>query len=132
MERRKGMASLTYYIEQAGKLVNELHRIQEFDSEFRIIPPKSGRDLVRKMNELADEIKVRESAENFEEALLREMKRRLEGEAFYLDSQVGGKTYDYDTVIGLLHIPREDLDALHPWLTSNRPKAQEAVERIYK
>src|SRR4030042_3290313 len=118
-------------IKKAGILLEELRSLQKFRAKYHVFPPNESRRLCEQMNELAESIQEISHPQNEDELFLSEAKRRIRGEAAYLAHRLEGKTYDFDSVLEILGIPREDVDALKPWLRRNKNKTMGAVERLY-
>ncbi len=123
--------SLDQYVAQADEVVLELKGITQFDGEHHILPPKSGRSLVTRMKSIAGQTHSIMPQSAYEKVIFSEIKRRLEGDAFYLDVKLSGKSHDFETVLHILDIPSEDVSSIKPWLVSHKEEAEEAVERLY-
>lgn len=118
-------------LKEAEGLLKKLDRINKFGAKYSVAPAREMVKVSRDMQELASSIPEIRTVENQDQLFLSEVKRRMYGEAAYLDKRLSGKLYDFETVIRLLGIPNEDIDSLRPWLESNKDKTQEAIERLF-
>src|SRR3989344_6347631 len=118
-------------LKEAEGLLKKLHVMQKFKDKYHLTPSREAQRIVESMQTLADSVPEITNPQNQEQLIQAELKRRLHGEAAYLDQQLSGRLYDFDTVISILGIPKEDIVSLRPWLESNKEKTQEAVERLF-
>jgi hypothetical protein len=118
-------------LEQAEGLLKKLERIDRFSTKYRITPSNEAGKLCREMYALAESFPDIQVPKNQDELLSSEAKRRMHGEASYLEQRLSGGLYDFHRVLDILGIPQGDIDALRPWLEENKDKTQEAVERLF-
>ena len=118
-------------MKEAEGLLKKLDRMQKFADKYHLTPSREAQRLVESMQNLANAIPETTNPQTQEQLIQSELKRRLHGEAAYLDQRLSGRLYDFDTVVNILGIPKEDISSLRPWLESNKEKTQEAVERLF-
>ena len=111
--------------------MDRLKRIDKFNRKHKVIPARDAEQVVSEMYGLADSVKETQNPKNQDELISSELKRRMHGEAAYLEQQLSGRLYDFDTVIDLYGIPKGDIDSLKPWLEQNKDRTQEAIERLF-
>ncbi len=113
-------------------LLKKLDRMGKFGSKYKVFPYQEASRTVAEMKELADSLPDIESPENQDQLVQSELKRRLNGEALTLEQRITPMHYDFDTVVSMYGIPESDISGLRDWLVVNRPKTQEAIERLYQ
>ena len=118
-------------LEPVGELLKRVKRINKFGSEYGVLPSEEVREVCQGMYSLANSLPEIEVPKNQDELLRAEAKRRLSGEASYLEQRLGEGSYTFDDVLNILGIPRSDVDALRPWLEANKEKTQGAVDRLF-
>jgi len=118
-------------LRESEGLLKRLDRVHKFSDKYQLTPSRESIRLAEAMQILADGLPQIDSPQNQDQLLQSELKRRLHGESAYLNQQLSGRLYDFDTVIDILGIPREDIDSLGPWLEQNKEKTQEAIERLF-
>jgi hypothetical protein len=116
---------------EAETLLKKLSKLDKFENKYGVKPYREAGNLCREMYEFAETISEIKDPRNQDELLQSEMKRRVGGEAAYLEQRLSGKQYDFGSVIDILGIPSEDIESLRPWLESNKEKTEEAVERLF-
>ena len=114
------------------KLLKKLDRMEKFRSKYNVFPYQEATRIVAEMKELASSLPDIESPQNQDQLVQSELKRRLNGEALTLEQRITPKHYDFDTVVSIYGIPKSDINGLRDWLVANRPKTQEAIERLYR
>ena len=118
-------------VRKAEGLLGRLKKIRKFSGKYQIAPVREAKQVALEMQELASSLEEIPKPKNQDELIQSELKRRMNGEATYLEQGLSGRLYDFDTVIGLLGIPRKDIDSLRPWLEQNKEKTQAAIERLF-
>ncbi|MBI2631827.1 hypothetical protein HYW75_02385 [Candidatus Pacearchaeota archaeon] len=118
-------------IQDAETLLKKLERVEKFSNKYELTPSRETKKLVESMGLFADSIQKIENPTTLDLLFLSELKRRLDGEAAYLEHRLSGELYDFNTVVNILGIPQEDILFLRPWLEANKEKTQEAVERLF-
>ncbi len=113
-------------------LLRRLDRVEKFTTKYHIMPAREVGQIYDAMQELAASIPDIQRPTSQDELLLAEVKRRMQGQATYLEHQISGDLYDFNTVTQLYGIPEEDLKSLRPWLEQNKEKNQEAIEDLFK
>src|SRR3989338_5542428 len=113
-------------------LLKKLDRMGKFGSKYNVFPYQEAAKIVDEMKELARSLPEIESPENQDQLVKSELKRRLNGEALTLEQRITPRHYDFDTVVSMYGIPESDISGLRDWLVANRPKTQEAIERLYQ
>lgn len=114
------------------RLLKKLDRMEKFGSKYNVFPYQEAAKAVDEMKELADSVPDIESPVNQDQLVQSELKRRLNGEALTLEQRITPRYYDFDTVVSMYGIPKSDISELKNWLVTNRPKTQEAIERLYQ
>ncbi|VVB77845.1 Uncharacterised protein [uncultured archaeon] len=117
-------------LKETELLIKNLDRIGKFSNKYSITPTKEALKLAESMQNLAKSI-PEVQPKNEEEVVQSELKRRLHGEGAYLEHQASGRLYDFDTVINILGIPKEDITSLRPWLETTKEKTTDAIERLF-
>ncbi|MAE13268.1 hypothetical protein CMO92_01775 [Candidatus Woesearchaeota archaeon] len=117
---------------RSEKLLKGVERLGKFGSRFNYYPYKEAGRMIDRMTGLASEIPSFDSPTTNEEVLQTELKRRLIGEASYLEQVLSGRRYDFDTVVSLHGIPFEDIAVLRPWLESHKDETLEGIERLFQ
>lgn len=123
--------SLEEKLKESEGLLKKLETMKKFFSKYSLIPSREAQKLVESIEVLAGDIPKITNPNNEEQLIQSELKRRLHGEAAYLDQVVSGRLYDFDTVINILGIGKEDIDYLRPWLENNKERTQEALEGLF-
>src|SRR3989338_2199645 len=118
-------------LNEAEGLIKRLDAIDKFSNKYGMTPIREAAKISAGMREVADSISDMSNPQNYDQLLLSEVKRKLHGESAYLDQRLSGKLYDFDTVIKILGLPKEDIISLRPWLEENKEKTQEAIERLF-
>lgn len=112
-------------------LFKRLDRMKRFGKKYEVFPYQEVAKTMAEMKELAVSLPEIESPENQDQLIQSELKRRLNGEALSLEQMITPRHYDFNTVISMYGISLLDIDGLRPWLDVNRPRTQEAIERLY-
>ncbi len=118
-------------LKKSEKLSDELERINKFHNKYGAIPCNKIEESCTQMDNLADSIPEIKIPSNYDELIQSELKRKLKGEASYLEQELSGRLYDFDKVISVLNIPREDIDSLEEWLKTNKEKTKKTIERLF-
>jgi hypothetical protein len=113
-------------------LLRRVERLDKFESKYDTIPYKEINRISREMKELANSLPDITHPTNQDELLKSELKRRLNGEAFSLDQRLDPQSYDFDTIVTIFDIPKQDISELRGWLLLNRNITLEAIERLYQ
>lgn len=103
----------------------------KFNSQFNVFPFQEGTRLVDDFRKLSEEVTVVPTPTSQEDVYHNELKRRLEGEAVYLDHALSGHYYTFGDVMSLYGIDKEDTDELRGWLLNNRAEVFETIDRVY-
>jgi hypothetical protein len=119
-------------LREAEHQLRQLDKINKFTSRYDFRPSEESAKLAKSMQILAGNLPKIDNPQDQDELLLSELKRRIGGEASFLEQQFSGALYDFETVRKIYGIPQEDLDALEPWLRKNKDKAKEAVKRLFR
>ena len=118
-------------MKDANALFRKLNKIEKFTDKYNLTPSREVHRVIGIMQSIAADIPHISNPQNLEQLLQSELKKRLIGEAVYLDQRVNGKLYDFNTMVSILGIPQEDIHSLRPWLEENKEKTQDAVERLF-
>lgn len=118
-------------IQESERMFKELVKLGKFGSRYKTYPYNQVSRLVSEMRELAQAIPEIETPENQSELHHSELKRRLTGEAVSLEANITPTHHDFDKIISIYGIPKEDIDSLEAWLLKNRDDTIDAVERLY-
>lgn len=113
-------------------LFKRLEKIYKFYTKYKTYPYKEFNKTVDELKTLADSIPNIKNPQNQDKLIQSELKRRLKGEAAYLEQFLSGRYFDFDSVVSLYAIPRSDIEELRPWLDSNREKIIDVTEKLYK
>jgi len=119
-------------IRRSEKLFRELDKVEMFRSRYNMNPYPEISRIVPELYKLAEKIPEIQNPQTHEEVLQSELRRRLMGGAFILDTAFSDKRYDFDAVVAVYAIPREDLAALRPWLESNKEEVLDSIDRLFK
>ena len=96
------------------------------------MPFKEAEKTTKGLYKLTKKLPDIDVPKNENELFQAELKRRLSGEASHLDHRLSGEFYNFDKIISIYGIPKDDIIELHSWLTLNREKTLEAIERLFK
>ena len=116
---------------EVENLFERLEKINKFGAKYSFAPFRETTKLFQDMYKIADRIPEIHNPKNKEELWKSQIKRRVRGEASYLEQKLGGGEYDFDRVLKILGISRTDIDSLKPWLEENIGDTQKAIERIF-
>ena len=119
-------------VDKAEVLLERKNKINKFEEKYEIMPTTEVREVAFEMYRLAEYLPEITIPKNQDELIQSELGRRMKGEASYLEYQLKGQLYDFNTVIDIFGIPREDIDALRPWLETNKERTKEAIERLFR
>lgn len=117
-------------LKQAGNLLKRLEKIDKFERKYHVLPPGVSNALCREMETLAESMPEISNPKTENELFFKEAKRRISGEAAYLDQRLSGKTYEFKNVLEILGIPEQDVKSIYPWLKRNKQKTIKAVDRL--
>jgi len=117
--------------EQSEMLWGRAERAYKFNSQFNIYPYQEGARLVGDFQKLSEGIPSAENPTSQEDVYSNELKRRLAGEAVFLDHALSGHYYTFEDVISLYGIDKEDTDGLRGWLLGNREEVLETMDRVF-
>ncbi len=118
-------------LKEAEGLLLRLDEVEKFEAKYQNVPVRAVGRIYEDMQALADSIPDIQTPNNQDELLLAEVKRRMAGQAVFVEQNLSGRLYDFDTVTKILGIPEQDLKSLRPWLEQNRSRTQEAIERLF-
>jgi len=118
-------------LDESEELLKAMKKVQMFSSKYRGIPVNELVRVINGMRCLEDSLPNITTPKNADEATTNELKRRLHGEAAHLDHWVSGEPYDFETVVDIYRIPKEDLEELRPWLLENKEPTQKSIERLF-
>jgi len=116
---------------QAEELLRRLDKVRKFQSKYNTIPAQVAYKIAEKMHTLSGFIDSVDTPKNEDEVVRAELKRRMKGEADLLEHHLSGRLYDFDSVIDLYGIPREDIESLPSWLRQNKDGALDSIERLF-
>lgn len=119
-------------IEESERLFRILGKTQKFSNNYGLYPSKEAMSLAKSMEDLSDKIPEFLKPSNLEELIMSELKRRLRGEAANINVNISGRLYDFNTIMNIFGIPKEDLSFLKQWLGTNKNRTQEAVDRLFR
>ena len=122
----------TSFLAEAEKLFKKLDRIEKFEKKHQVMPFKEAEKTTKGLYKLTKKLPDIDAPKNENELFQAELKRRLTGEASHLDHRLSGEFYNFDKIISIYGIPKDDIIELHSWLTLNREKTLEAIERLFK
>lgn len=117
--------------QQADDLWTRSDKAYKFNSQFNVFPTQEGIRLVEEFKRLSADIPETPSPGNLEQVHHNELKRRLDGEAVYLEHALSGHYYTFEDVISLYGIDQEDTDSLRGWLLENREGVLDSIDRVY-
>lgn len=117
---------------EADSLWKRAEGAYKFSSKFNTFPYREGERIVDSFHRLAQEIRVPEIPKTQEDVFLRELRRRLEGEALFLEHNLSGHYYTFEDITNLYGIDKEDIDTLRDWLLENKEGTLEAIDRTYQ
>jgi len=112
-------------------LFQELEKVSKFRSKFGELPYRKVGELFDDITALAESLPDIDEPQDQDELYTSELKRRLQGDANMLRLQLGSQRIDFDTVVDLYAIPREDVDGLRGWLETNREETLETIDRLF-
>jgi hypothetical protein len=118
-------------LKKAESLLKRLDGLDKFEDKYNLTPSRESQKLAESIHAFADGISEVENPRTQDQLIQSELKRRMPGEAAYLDQKISGKLYDFDTVVEILGIPKEDIVSIKPWLEANKGETQNAVERLF-
>ena len=118
-------------VDQAEGLLRRLDKINKFQNKYDALPAQVASGIAEKMYNLAGFIDLIENPSNEDEVVRSELKRRMVGEANLLEHKLSGRLYDFDSVIELYGIPKEDIKSLPEWLKQNREGALDSIDRLF-
>jgi len=119
-------------LKESEIVLRKLDSIEKFHSRYNVVPYREAGKLVDVLKKLAENIPEIKAPENEDELIQSELKRRLNGEALSLEQRITARKYDFDTIISIYAIPKEDICCLKDWLLENKETALEAIERLYQ
>ena len=119
-------------LKKSEDLLKRLEKINKFNSKYAVYPSQEANKVLSEIKIILGSLPAIEQPSNQDELVQSELKRRLDGESKLLDQMLNSKYYDFDTVISIYQIPKEDLQNLKPWLLANKAKTLNAIERLYK
>lgn len=117
---------------EAEKLLRRMDKVYRFESRHNVFPYREVVDIIDGLNSLVEGLPDIKEVTSKDGLVDSELKRRLIAEAGRLEQRISGKYYDFDTVVDMYGIPREDIDGLRPWLEANRDHTIESIERLFK
>lgn len=118
-------------LETAEGFLKRLEQVNKFSAKYQLTPSGESAKLAESMRTLADGLPQIDAPQNEDQLLQSELKRRLNGESAYLIQQLSGGLYDFDAVIKMLGIPKQDISSLRSWLEQNKERTHEAIERLF-
>jgi len=118
-------------LEEADRLWEQSDKAVKFQGRFDTYPFRRGIQLVDHFYKLGESIKVSDNINTSEEVLTTELKRRLYGEAVYLDHHLSGRFYTFNEVLDLYGIDKEDTEGLKSWLSDNRNEVLDTIDRVF-
>ena len=118
-------------VDQAEGLLRRLDKINKFQNKYDALPAQVASGIAEKMHNLAGFIDLIENPSNEDEVVRSELKRRMVGEANLLEHKLSGRLYDFDSVIELYGIPKEDKKSLPEWLKQNREGALDSIDSLF-
>jgi hypothetical protein len=118
-------------LQESEILLKRFDKLHKFEDKYGITPPKESQELVESMQKLADSITDVAEPKTQDELIQSELKRGFNGEAVCLEKRLSGSLYDFDSILKIYSIPKEDITYLRTWLESNKDKTQETVERLF-
>ncbi|MFA5856747.1 MAG: hypothetical protein WC867_05285 [Candidatus Pacearchaeota archaeon] len=116
---------------ESENLLKKLERLDKFSSKYSINPGKQTKELVTDLFSLSETLVNYDSPINQNQIIESELKRRLVGEAINLEQKLSGRLYDYETVLKLYSIPKDDIADLRTWLSANLANISESAERLF-
>jgi hypothetical protein len=116
---------------KSGELLKRLENASKFSAKYNIYPYDEALRIMHEMRDLSSHIPDTASPKTEEEVIRAELKRRLNGEASSLEQSLSSKCYDFNTIISILGIPKQDIAELRPWLLKNKESTIEATRRLY-
>jgi len=123
--------SLDNKIKQSEEIFKEFERIGRFGIKYQVSPSGTEEKLTKSMEELASNLKDIPTPKNQNQLYESELKRRLIGEAAYSRQRLEGELYDFQSVLDIFSISKQDIDLIEPWLKANKKKTKNAIERLY-
>ncbi|MFH1376470.1 MAG: hypothetical protein ABIH25_02435 [Candidatus Woesearchaeota archaeon] len=114
------------------EVFKKLDGVYKFGSKYGEYPYQEVGRIVAEMKKLADSLPDIEIPENQDQLIKSELKRKLNGEAYSLEQYLTPNPHDFETLVSMHGIPESDINGLENWLTTNRDKTLEAVERLYQ
>lgn len=117
---------------EAEGLWDRAEKANKFYSRFNTFPYREGQRLIDDFYRFAQSIKGSETPQTRQEVYSIELKRRLVGEAVFLEHGLSGHYYTLEDVINLFGIDRSDIDNLQTWLLENKERTLEAIDRVYE
>lgn len=120
-------------LERADSLWERVDKAGKFESRYNVYPYSEGGRLVNDLQRLSEEIPQVHEPKITEEVYENELKRRLSGDAVYLEHALSGHSYSLEDVISIYGIDSEaDINSLRDWLIANREEALDTVDRVYQ
>lgn len=116
---------------QAEYLWGRAEKAYKFNGRFNIFPYQEGSRLVNDFKNLSESISAVPQPNRTEDVHQNELKRRLSGEAVYLEHALSGHYYTFEDVLNLYGIDETDTSELRGWLQANRDNALETIDRVY-
>lgn len=116
---------------QAEHLWGRAEKAYKFNARFDIFPYQEGARLVDDFQRLSDTISTIQQIGTADDVHHNELKRRLSGEAVYLEHALSGHYYTFEDVTNLYGIDKADMEELKGWLLANRNEAMETIDRVY-
>jgi hypothetical protein len=119
-------------VRESDELCKRLKKLGVFENVRKVTPVKEYIKLKDDMNIFSDLIEERENPKNKNEVIESELKRRIKGEAASFEQRLSGKLFDYEAVLDLFAVPRNDLVEILPWLKSHKSIVENAIDRLYE
>jgi hypothetical protein len=118
-------------LSESEELFKELETIDKFKSRYDILPPEATEKLAGKLRELGEKIKNFNNPKNQKQLIESELKRRLLGGAFHLESILSSEYPNFKTLSTIFGVPMSDINNLKNWLMENKERTLKAIDRLY-
>lgn len=119
-------------ISASETLLNKVDNMYKFGTKYNMFPHKEAGRIAQEMYTLEQSIPIIDTPETTDELIKSELKRRLTGEVFSLEQRLSPRHYDYDTIVSMYGIPREDIAGLRDWLLDNKENTHDIIDRLYQ
>jgi len=116
---------------EVEEVMKRLEKNNKFSDRYGVAPKNETSRLLADMRNLEGSLPDIETPKNLDELFISEAKRRVSGEAFYLEQLLEGAEYSFDQVMKIFGIPQQDIDELKPWLEQNKEKTEQAIGRLF-